>query len=58
MTGYREPLIVPLAPGTPITGVWCETCLLPSRYAVPIYALGSSGPSRIGTASRCEGCHQ
>lgn len=44
-----------LAPGTPTVGLWCETCLLPSRYEVPVYVLLGDGPSRIGTANGCDG---
>jgi hypothetical protein len=46
-----------IVPGTPTTGLWCETCLLPSRYEVPLYVLGSDGPIQVALVNRCEG-HQ
>jgi hypothetical protein len=49
-------LRVQLTPGTPKTGLWCPTCLLPSRSEVPIYVLGENGPSVIATANHCDGC--
>jgi len=45
-----------LVPGTPATGLWCQTCLLPSRYEVAIYALvGDSAPINVGTFNGCDG---
>lgn len=49
---------IPLTPGTPTTGLWCPTCLLPSRCETPIYVLGEAGPFVIATANHCTGCHQ
>jgi hypothetical protein len=46
----------PITVGTPKTGLWCPTCLLPSRSDVPIYVLGEVGPFCVGTASHCDGC--
>ncbi|MBE5500471.1 Uncharacterised protein [Mycobacteroides abscessus subsp. abscessus] len=47
-----------LVPGTPETGLWCEICLLPSRYEVALYALvGDSAPIHVGTFHGCDG-HQ
>jgi hypothetical protein len=51
-------LRVHLTPGIPKTGLWCPTCLLPSRSEVPIYVLGENGPFCVGTANHCDGCHQ
>lgn len=42
--------------GTPVTGLWCATCLLPSRYTVPLYVLGDDGPYEVGTVDRCDRC--
>ena len=42
-----------LVPGTPVTGLWCDTCLLPSRYEIPIYVLGDEGPIKTGMINRC-----
>lgn len=51
---YLMPCVfLPLATGTPVAGLWCDTCLLPSRYEVPVYVLGDDGPSQIGTAGGC-----
>jgi hypothetical protein len=54
-----QPVSAPLnlVAGTPATGLWCETCLLPSRYDVPIYALAADGPIQVGTFDFCDG-HQ
>lgn len=46
-----------LALGTPTTGLWCDTCLLPSRYEVPLYVLSDDGPINVGVFDRCDG-HQ
>lgn len=53
--GTRKPLN--LVAGTPTTGLWCDTCLLPSRYEVALYAFGDGGPYQIATYSFCDG-HQ
>jgi hypothetical protein len=45
-----------LTPGTPKTGLWCNTCLLPSRVEVSIYVLGEAGPFVIATLNRCDEC--
>ncbi|WP_292980984.1 hypothetical protein [Mycobacterium sp.] len=44
-----------LIAGTPTTGLWCDICLLPSRYDVPVYFLGADGPVQIGTYTHCDG---
>lgn len=56
-TEYTYPPFVtlPIATGTPTHGLWCETCLLPSRHEVPLYTLAADGPHRIGTATYCDG---
>lgn len=46
---------VGLVPGTPKLGLWCDTCLLPSRYEIPLYVLGDDGPIRVGTKTGCDG---
>lgn len=43
-----------LVPGTPVTGLWCDTCLLPSRYEAPVYVLGDDGPIKVGVMKRCD----
>lgn len=59
-SGYDEiaPITLPLAGGSIVTGLWCETCLLPTRYEAQIYVLGEDGPRSIGVIDRCDGCHQ
>lgn len=44
-----------LVAGGPMVGLWCEKCLLPSRYEVPLYVLDDDGPVRIGTYHHCDG---
>lgn len=44
--------------GTPKTGIWCDTCALPSRYRIPLYVLGEAGPFCIATANHCDGCRR
>lgn len=46
-------VFLPLATGTPAVGLWCETCMLPSRVEASVYALGPDGPTEIGISSRC-----
>jgi len=43
-------------PGDPITGLWCETCFLPSVISVPVYLLGGSGVTLHGYAEQCQAC--
>lgn len=45
---------VDLVLGTPTTGLWCDTCLLPSRYEVLVYVLGDDGPIKTGVIKRCD----
>lgn len=45
---------VDLVPGTPVTSLWCDTCLLPTRYEVPVHVLAADGPVQVGTFSRCD----
>jgi hypothetical protein len=54
-TEYQTPgqLTLPIAAGSSTTGLWCDTCSLPSRCDIPIYALGADGPSLIGIQSIC-----
>lgn len=47
---------MPLTIGTPVTGLWCDTCLLPSRYDVPLYLLDDDGPINVGAFECCDGC--
>lgn len=50
------PVTMPLAGGSIVSGLWCETCLLPSRHEAQIYLLGEDGPRPIGVIDRCFGC--
>ena len=45
-----------LTPGTPETGVWCESCALPSVIRVALYQLSDSGVSHVATAAVCTEC--
>lgn len=55
---YTEiaPITLPLAAGSVTKGVWCTTCLLPSRYEATVYVLADDGPRPIGVIDRCDGC--
>jgi hypothetical protein len=53
MTVYAH-VTLNLVAGTPTTGLWCDTCQLPSRYEVPIYVLGTNGPRQVGLVNRCD----
>lgn len=44
--GYNEPVF----------GLWCERCLKPSGYKVPVYWLQESGVSEFGCIERCDDC--
>jgi len=43
-------------PGTPIRGLWCETCFRPSVISVPIHLLSGSGVTLHGYAEQCKAC--
>jgi hypothetical protein len=51
-----EHVRVPLTAGTPTVGLWCDTCLLPSRYRVAVFVMGVDGPRQVGTVDHCELC--
>lgn len=55
---YTEiaPVTLPLAAGSVTTGVWCESCLLPSRYEATVYVIADDGPRPIGVIDRCDRC--
>jgi hypothetical protein len=42
--------------GDPVTGLWCETCALPSVISVPVYLLSNSGVTLHGHALKCADC--
>lgn len=48
--------VIQLGAGTPQTGLWCDTCNLPSRIVVPVMWLADSGVGKIGESSRCAVC--
>lgn len=54
--GFNHSLPLNLTLGTARTGLWCDTCLLPSQVQVPLYALGVDGPYEVGTFDRCDRC--
>lgn len=49
-------VVLTVSPGTPETGQWCGTCLLPSLVRVPLLAISDAGVTRLGTAEGCPGC--
>jgi hypothetical protein len=48
--------IIHLVPGTPRTGLWCPTCLLPSGVEVPLHFLTDTGCLAAGTVRECFDC--
>lgn len=48
--------ILNIAAGTPECGLWCETCLLPSRARVPVHLLAESGVSDLAQYHYCTEC--
>lgn len=46
-------LVLHLTPGTPVFGLWCARCLLPSAFQVHLYRLRPTGVSRCVTVTRC-----
>lgn len=51
-----KPYILHVTAGTPVTGLWCDTCLFPARFTVPLYVMGDDGPREIATMARCRNC--
>jgi hypothetical protein len=49
-------VFVEISRGTPDTGLWCDTCLLPSGIGVPVYALGDDGPRLLVYTRMCLDC--
>lgn len=47
---------VELEPGTPVRGVWCPHCLLPSALTFPISLLGPGGLTPCGEVTVCHDC--
>lgn len=43
--------------GTPVTGLWCKACALPSRVRFPIYRLSTDGVTLHCNVLRCTECH-
>lgn len=56
MAGSGKAHIFHVTAGTPIVGLWCDTCLLPSRYEVPVHAMSEDGPWQIGLVNHCNEC--
>ncbi len=53
-----QTIILDVAFGTPVTGIWCGACLLPSGVRIPMYALADDGPSPMPWADfhECVDC--
>lgn len=52
----RTELTIHLVPGTPRTGIWCDTCLTSARYEVDVLVLGDDGLYPISVIRRCNRC--
>jgi len=46
-------LTIRVVPGTPRTGLWCESCLLPSRVELDLWWLRADGLRLIAIATAC-----
>lgn len=42
--------------GEPETGLWCDTCLLPSMIAVPVMATCGNSIILVAVHRRCADC--
>lgn len=56
MAESQRYLTIYMIVGTPVTGLWCEPCGLPSRVRFPIYRLSSHGVSLHCNVLRCTEC--
>jgi hypothetical protein len=54
MTGGE--FVVHIDAGTGTRGEWCDTCLTPGIFTVPLNTLGNDGVSTIGEIRRCTTC--
>ena len=44
--------------GEPETGIWCETCLLPSAVAFPVILTFGGGTPQLKAVQHCLDCDQ
>lgn len=49
-------IAVTLTPGTPTTGLWCDTCQLPSLVRIRVHTMTAEGVGIIGSITRCTNC--
>ena len=49
---------VRVTPGTPVPGLWCPYCLLPSGYQVPMLAISPHGVTVVGHMAECYDCQR
>lgn len=47
---------IQLQVGAPTTGLWCDTCLLPSAIRWPVHGLFPDAVQRLGDVTACAGC--
>ena len=40
------------------TGLWCQRCLLPSGWRVPVLSLSLLGVGQLGVIARCDECEK
>jgi hypothetical protein len=45
--------VLHLTPGTPVFGLWCARCALPSKFRVHLYRLSPTGVARMGSLIHC-----
>ena len=49
-------LTVKVSVSEPVTGLWCQVCLLPSGVAFDVTALSERGVTRPTRFAGCEAC--
>lgn len=53
MADSQRYITVHLVVGTPVPGLWCTVCALPSRVRFPLYRLSSRGVTLHCNILRC-----
>lgn len=46
-------VVATVTPGEPRLGIWCDRCLLSSRFEVDVFIVSVHGVSKVGTYEGC-----
>lgn len=49
-------VVLLLDQGTPITGIWCNTCMTSGGIHIPLVRLGLTGVTHLAVAAACLTC--